>query len=243
MAPSGALFFCTIQSHLLRSIYFLALSLLVVMLQACATKYSLLTRVIDELQSQAGVTGGDAHIPAKPDLAYRYLRVDIEGRKTALMVLAFEEAHPNGAIEVWYSASGQVIKMQNSRVIATSGLETDWLRVQYSPQAPEWSQLSNQPTQYSRLRDEMPGYRYAVADALQLSAVQGVPAIRLPQSLPPATAQSYRWFQERSSSTLPPAWYAWGVHRGQATVVYSEQCLSAQLCLKLQRWPLQEAPF
>ena len=226
----------------MRLVYWFTL-LSIVLLSACSSRFSLLSRVVDELQSQAGVTGGDAHIPSKPNLAYRYLRVDIEGRKTALMVLAFEEAHPNGAIEVWYSAGGQVIKMQNSRVIATSGLATDWLRVQYSPQAPEWAQLSDQSTHYTRLRDEMPGYHYAVADTLQLKAVQGVPAIRLPQSLPPAKALSYRWFQERSSSTLPLAWYAYGMHRGQMTVVYSEQCLSAQLCLKFQRWPVQEAPF
>ena len=39
---------------------------------------------------------------------------------------------------------------------------------------------------------------------------------------------------------LPDAWFAWGKHLGVNQIVYSEQCITPDFCLKLQRWPLLE---
>jgi hypothetical protein len=68
---------------------------------------------------------------------------------------------------------------------------------------------------------------------------------RLPTALPLDIANTYRWFQQDARTTvgdaLPSAWFAWGQHRGMQTIVYSEQCLSPSLCLKMQRWPVLEA--
>ena len=218
--------------------------LCIVCLQACTTQYSLLPRVVGALQTRSVVPGDDGHIPTAPNLAYRYMRVDIEGRTTALMVLAFEDVTPSGAVEVWYSASGQMIKTRNSRVIATSGLDVNWVKVVYQPSIPPWNISNGHSVEYTRQRDEMPGYRFAIVDQLKLVSVNKVPDITLPQSLPPNKASTYQWFQESGTpshaSALPPSWYAWGMHRGQATVVYSEQCLSSTFCLKLQRWPVQD---
>ena len=212
-------------------------------LASCSTQYSLLPKVIHELKSQAGVTGGDAHIPLKPDLAYRYLRVDVDGRKPALMVLAFEESDPFGSIEVWYSASGQVIKTQQGRIVATSGLQTNWNRVKYSGLEPEWLPKSGSAVQYQRVRDEMPGYKYGLTDSVKLQSLPEFPAIDLPKALTYEQASRFKWFRETSSGGLPNAWYAQGLHRGLTTVVYSEQCLSVKFCLKLLRWPIQENPL
>lgn len=216
---------------------------LAVVLTACSTQYSLLSRVVLELNSQSGVAGGDSHLPAKPDLRYRYLRVDVSGKKPAMLVLAFEEPHPLGSVEVWYSNAGQVIKTLHGRIISTHGLETNWLNVQLPFLPVQWLPLKLGQVEYQRVRDQMPGYQYQVSDTVFIKPLQNIPSIDLPGHNLQKHASHFRWFEETSNANLPNSYYAWGVHRGQYTVVYSEQCLSVGFCLKLQRWPVQEEPF
>jgi hypothetical protein len=59
-------------------------------------------------------------------------------------------------------------------------------------------------------------------------------------------AGHYAWFKEtavpqgtQNGATLTN-WYAWGLHLGQQRVVYSEQCLKPDFCVRMQRWPVQE---
>lgn len=194
------------------------------------------------------LTGGGQvrpQIPAEPDLRYRYLRLEVQGYPPALLVLGYIDPHPMGAVEVWYSAQREVIKMQNGRVVATAGLPTDWTAVRFETQPPAWEAVPQQNLQFQRSRDEMPGYRYGIAELVQRKAVSGVPDIPLMSTLPKATATTYQWFQESAKNTnegtvLPDAWFAWGKHRGEWTVLYSHQCLTVDFCLRLQRWPLRE---
>lgn len=187
-----------------------------------------------------------AFLASQHNTAYRYLRVQVQDRAPALLVLGYVDPHPQGDIEVWYSAQREVIKLQHGRIVSTLGLPTDWRAVRYPYAPPAWTKVSPQGDSYPRLRDTMPGYHYAVTDQMTLTPWRDAPPLTLPASVPNELARSYDWFQETmlSSSTtgepLPPSWYAWGIHRGQATVVYSEQCLSATFCLTLQRWPVQE---
>ena len=188
--------------------------------------------------------GDESTLTAKLNPNYRYLRIEVGGRAPALLVLGYIDAHPQGDIEVWYSAKQEVIKTQNGRIFGTMGLEVDWRSVRFLSNPPVWTAVPLQGSVYQRLRDEMPGYRYAIADRVELTPWVGLPPITLSATLRGQPGDAYRWFRETTFSTtaasLPPAWFAWGTHRGQPTVVYSEQCLSATFCLKLQRWPAQE---
>jgi hypothetical protein len=190
-------------------------------------------------------SGDESVQTAKPNPRYRYLRIEVEGRAPALLVLGYIDAHPQGDIEVWYSAKREVIKTQNGRIVGTTGLELDWRAVRFPSAPPAWADARSQGHVYQRLRDEMPGHRYAISDRLELKPWVGVPPITLPASLPGGQARAYHWYREATLSSsaqpLPPAWFAWGVQHGQPTVVYSQQCLSATFCLKLQRWPVQES--
>jgi hypothetical protein len=178
-------------------------------------------------------------------MRYRYMRVEVSGRPTALMVMGYVDPHPAGEIESWYSAGREVIKIQNGRVVSTAGLETDWLAVRYPDQLLKWEDVPAGGIALQRHRDQMPGYGYGVQEVLWVTPLAAPPTERLPPSLPLGLASSYRWFQQdtRSSTAepLPRAWFAWGKHRGVQTIVYSEQCLSPSLCLKMQRWPVVEA--
>jgi hypothetical protein len=100
---------------------------------------------------------------------------------------------------------------------------------------------------YERQRDAMPGYRYGIREQIIVQTWPTLPPMELSDSLPTEKAASYHWYREsalpqmgQGSPALPDAWFAWGKHRGVTQIVYSEQCLSPDFCLKLQRWPLLE---
>jgi hypothetical protein len=100
---------------------------------------------------------------------------------------------------------------------------------------------------FVRQRDEMPGYRFGIAEQIQLIPWQGLPPMELPSTLPSAKAMEYKWYRESATlvaeqggAALPDAWFAWGKHRGAESIVYSQQCLAPDFCLQLQRWPLLE---
>jgi hypothetical protein len=215
-------------------------------LWGCASVTSPLSELVSKFNAQ-GADAVNAQIANfKPNPQRRYLRVEVAGRPPALLVLGHVDAHPQGDIEVWYTNSREVIKIQNGRIIATIGLGLDWRNVTH-PNPPAWLDLMRQGGVYTRLRDVTPGYHYNISEQIALQSWVGVPPIKLPVSLSVEQARTYLWFRETAqgssgvNTALPPAWFAWGTHRGQPTVVYSEQCLSPTVCLTWQRWPTQES--
>jgi hypothetical protein len=184
---------------------------------------------------------------------FRYLRVTVKGR-VALLALGNVDSHPQGPIEVWYSAEREVMRLQNGRLVGAVGLTTEWREV-FLPELPSWSALArgDQAYRWTRTRDVMPGYRFGVEDALSLRVVPESKRGAL-QGLDP---ERFTWFEERVESApvarlagilagsvaadaaLPPARYAVDFGGGQETVVYGEQCLAPELCFTWQRWPVQ----
>ena len=176
---------------------------------------------------------------AKLDPNFRYLRVTIGGR-VVLLALGYLDPHPQGTIEVWYSAEREVVRLQNGRVVGAVGVTTEWRNV-VLPDLPEWPKLAGaaEPFRWTRTRDVMPGYRYGQRDALSLrtiptpdkSALQGLDSTHL------------TWFEERFAddgslkTALPAARYAVAIAGDQGVVVYGEQCLAPQTCFTWQRWP------
>jgi len=188
---------------------------------------------------------GDASVQsARLDSNYRYLRVDVDGHPSALLVLGYVDPHPQGDIEVWYSGTGEVIRIQNGRIVATSGLSLDWRAVRFPSTPPAWTAVPPQGVFYQRSRDEMPEHRYAITDSVLTTPAPLGPTFSTAGTLALAQSPTVRWFRDdilnSSAAPLPPAWFAWDTYRGQPTVVYSRQCLSATFCLQLLRWPLQE---
>ncbi len=178
-------------------------------------------------------------IEAKLNPNYQYLRVTLAGAKPALLVLGYVDAHPQGNIEVWYSGLGEVLRLQNGRLVGATGLAVEWRRVVYPEAPPAWPSLPPTGVHYARVRDEYPGYRLGLVDQVFLTPLQR-PPLELPQDAP----ANATWYQERyavaSGTPLPDAWFALGRHDGQSAIIYSRQCLSASVCLTLQRWPLQK---
>lgn len=229
------------------SAFFLFVALLA--LAGCASGGSALFQTMQMFGSQV-LPGAAPHgLPLHPDPRYRYLRVDLKDRAPAMMVLAYLDPHPLGVIEVWLSAQGEVLKLQNGRIVATHGLVLDWSAVRFVAPPPAWPDVAAHETAFDRERDELPHYRYGLREQVTVRVMAQPAASALSASLHPDMAARYTWFQETAvpadaanAPNRPPStsWFAWGLHLGQPMVVYSEQCLGPDFCLRMQRWPVQE---
>ncbi len=178
------------------------------------------------------------------DPKYRWLRVATQGRHVYL-ALGYEDKNPLGTIEVWYSGTKEVLRLQNGRIAGATGLTTEWRSVSFQD-VPTWSSVASAelPLRWTRTRDVMPGYRFGVRDRLE------VRAILAPQKVPlqGVDAQQLSWFEERIVSPenarasasgdrdlLPVSLYAVDLKGESEKVVYGEQCLSPGLCFAWQR--------
>jgi hypothetical protein len=175
---------------------------------------------------------------------YRYIRVAIKDR-IAFLALGDEDKNTLGTIEVWYSSSREVLRLQNGRIAGATGLTTEWRSVLLD-EAPPWSAAigATQPLRWVRVRDVMPGYRYGVRDQLELRPIAPIKVL-----LQGYDSQRLDWFEERillsaqavaapagAAQVLPPARYAVDLQGERAVVVYSEQCLAPDLCFSWQLW-------
>lgn len=188
--------------------------------------------------------GGHRDVPTQLAPQFRYLRVQLNGGQPSLMVLGYLDPSPQGEVEVWYSAQSEVIKLRSGRIVATQGLGVDWSAVRFPQAPPAWDELGLSGAIFERERDELPGYRFGVRDRIVLEPVAFPKALALPVSLSEHVARRYSWFAEtawQADGTVIRSWFALGYPDSLPAIVYSEQCLTVNLCLRMQRWPAQES--
>ena len=194
-------------------------------------------------------TGADR---ARLNPNFSYLRITLGGR-VAFLALGGVDPHPDGPVEVWYSALREVVRTQNGRIVGVTGFKTEWRNVLVAG-APSWGTASQaqQFLQWVRVRDVMPGYRYGVRDELALSVVTAPVRSELKDVDPRALT----WFEERMRSDvghlaslmpggvgenpLPAARYAVDLRGGKETVIYGEQCIAPDICFTWQRWSAEQ---
>jgi hypothetical protein len=193
---------------------------------------------------------GGTQTPAAPlDPKFAYLRVT-RGSHVGMLWRGSMEASPAGPVEVYYSSTGEVVRLRDGRLLGALGLATEWRQVTIA--APAWTAAakSAEVVPVVRTRDVMPGYRSGVRDELSLRVVP--PPAR--SALHGVDPRSLTWFEEgthsasfrlpgTASDELPPTRYAVDFTGGKEAVVYAEQCLARDLCFTWQRWSaaLQQA--
>lgn len=184
------------------------------------------------------------------DPNYRYLRVTVDGR-VVLMALGYTDPTPEGAVQVWYSAQREVIRLRDGRVVGATGLTREWQAVAIPPMKP-WKELMSLgvPLRWSRTRDVQPGYRFGVVDVLELRRID----VPRNTSLVGFASSQLVWFEEQMKSTttdrpgavsptdaiLPPARYAIDMRSADGKVMYGEQCIATDLCLAWQAWSAEQ---
>lgn len=166
---------------------------------------------------------------------FRYLRTTVNGR-VSYLALGKVEQRAEGPVEVWYSSAGEVVRLLDGRIYSTSGLATDWRQVRFtsSPALPAWNTGG---ASFVRERDVMPGYRFGIKDDIVRVAV----AAPRSSGIRGTPAASLQWFEERSASrpaaaALPASVFAVSQASGTPQVIYSEQCLTQDLCMSFERW-------
>lgn len=225
------------QPSVFRMRSFQVLLLLVATLSGCASlEKSALVRVAHQLVRQSDATERSEFAPP-----FHYLRVVVDGNA---IFLASDTSDIDSISQpsTWYSAGKEVLRFQDGRLVAAVGLKTEWRGVSI-PHFPRWSELAmtKAPLKWMRVRDVMPGYRYGIKDSLVLAPI-AVPSDSRLKDIPPG---SLTWFEERfepslkQQNALPPARYAVEIRDATEVVVYGEQCISDELCLSWQRWPVR----
>ena len=164
---------------------------------------------------------------------FEYLLLEIDGRKTAMALGSREEVIDAGVVRVherWYSGHREMIHMVDGRIHTALGLTMEWRGQRSTP--PHWTALalSAQPESWQRELDLMPGYRFGHIDFIQTRASSA------PRGAPTMSAGT-QWFSDtvRSPQPVGREWvftqhFAWQ----QGKVVYSEQCLSPEVCFKFK---------
>jgi hypothetical protein len=198
--------------------------------------------VVQSVRLASGLGNPSGEVPLDPK--FQYLRVT-RGKHVGWMWLGSAEGGTTSPVAVYYSTPGEVLRLQNGRVVGASGLTVEWQKV--SVTSPSWRQAaeSNTPSSVTRVRDVMPGYRVGVRDSLTLRVIPA-PARSALRGVDP---NSLTWFEERlqtrglasrmlgsAESAWPPARYAVELADARETVVYAEQCLAPDLCFAWQRW-------
>lgn len=173
-----------------------------------------------------------AQSPPRLDPRFVYLRFTRE-KKEAYFVLGYIDSHPDGPVEVWYSSAGEVLRLQDGRVVGSTGGDTDWLDVSFTGR-PAWRDVKG-PIRFQRTRDVQPGYRFGQRETLLLRPIPAPMESRL-RDVP---AHALTWFEERveDGEPLPPARYAVDFTADKPSVIYGEHCLSVAFCFSWQRWP------
>ena len=103
----------------------------IVALQACSAFKSDALLFID-VARQSVSAGPVLPTPSTGlDLKYRYLMVQVVGEPAAMLVLSTEYNTPNGLLEVWVAADGNLVQTLNGRLASAAGLSTQWSSVRW----------------------------------------------------------------------------------------------------------------
>jgi len=173
----------------------------------------------------------------KPRADYDYLGVSLDGR-TSFLALGYRddtvsfrglERH-----EFWYSAQNEMLHTVNGRIHRAIGFTVEWRAQDSSP--PSWADVkrSRFEVTWSRLLDVMPGYRFGQEGRLRTRPT--LAPVDAPRDIPAGVS----WFEDIVVSTAEDN-QVWEFRQLFAVlsdqVVYSEQCLSPKVCLRLRPLP------
>ena len=212
-----------------RLLGFCSLFCVLVLLNACGH-----TPVSLTLFEAAGIGKSVDSIKLNPNL--RYLRVTVGTDRVVLMVLGYLEPTEQGPIETWYSSEGEVLKLQNGRVLSTAGMAVDWRASKYSGLMPWPDMVQRTSSEFGRQTDQMPGYKFGIQEKVSITVVPAPTNANLVGMAP----SNLRWYEETVRGTshgLPSARYALRLSTSGPEVVYGQQCFSNDFCISWQPWP------
>ena len=122
-------------------------------LGACTGGMGAAVQSMRELLPSAGRAAEAPNLDPKLE----YLRVTRDNRVAFLWRGSVERSQAL-PVDVFYSGQGEVVRVQNGRIVGALGLTTEWRRVDVV--SPTWAAIARAPAEARvlRTRDVMPGY-------------------------------------------------------------------------------------
>lgn len=133
--------------------------------------------------------------------------------------------------EHWYTGQGEMLYLVNGRIQKALGF-TNEIRGQ-SNEAPTWNEVveSRRELTWRRKIDLMPGFRYGVINNISTKKIE-TPS-KPPDNLP-TTSKWIADLVETKTYDGKTRWFTQQFALFEGRVVYSEQCISSELCLKIK---------
>ena len=209
---------------------------------------------------KVGIFGNDQLIDnAVLNPAYRYLRVDLNGR-SALMVLGYESMKAGAVTQTWYSSHKELVQFDNGRLFATGGLDLNWVDVALidapdirSPELfPNASNSLYKPGRnpkfyFFRTRTVMPQYLANIHEAVVIQGLNEAPEDAPELLRDRVSGANLRWVQETvvlqpNNPSVHPLRAIYAYDTKTNAMVFGRQCLSQTSCLSWFAVPVSVTP-
>lgn len=163
-----------------------------------------------------------------------YLVVELDGKAS---VMALGRRHVQGeasfedVTESWYNGQGEMLVLKNGRIQLAIGMAQEWRRNESKP--PRWREVMASGAQqvWWRELDRMPGYLFDRHDEIATRRIDP------PKQKPKHVSNAAVWVEDivKSQTSQGRPWqYVQKFAVVGEQVVYSEQCISEAVCIKLQ---------
>ena len=177
-----------------------------------------------------------------------YLKVQLPDSPPAILAFGYLDQQTTPPTEVWFSGAEQYVKLRAGHLVTTHGLPgVNWHNAVTDSPLPDWSQITTSGHAFQRVRSTMPHYDVGIREQLRIvrSKAPPQPVATLMPGATDEKARHWQWFSETVVSSnrqpLPDALYATAHIRGVTVVAYYRQCLTADYCLSMMRWPQLES--
>lgn len=172
---------------------------------------------------------------AQFDASYDYISIQSD-TSNGRMILGYRQLQEHKLIEHWYTGAGEMIETVDGRLHKALGTTSEIRR--NTSQAPSWQTVSESriPVTWERQLDIMPGYRFGLVEQIstrQLTEVE-IPVV------PGIEQRGLVWFQDEVQTKdiqgqTETYRQLFAVKNNQ--LIYSEQCISEKLCMRIQSIP------
>lgn len=161
---------------------------------------------------------------------FEYLEIEWRGR-TSTMVLGYRESQGSQVSEHWYSGQGEMLQLINGRIVQVIGMTKEVRNVSSYP--PAWTDILTDQSSvaWMQTKEVMPRYRIGLQEFMM--SRQSTPAASEKALAADATGWIIEEVKSKNEKGMP-----WFYQQKFALisnrVVYSEQCVTHEMCFKLK---------
>jgi hypothetical protein len=168
------------------------------------------------------------HIPVQADVKYLLMTQE---KRESLLVWIGNEFSARGAVSVWISADGVVVRLgQDGQLVGVSEKTRNWQI--YSQALLKPANQDSEKNKILEITDTQPGYRLGVKKQIQKLKLES-PIKNNPWYL---NTNKFSWSQLLETST-GEILSIYGQHLTDSNHMAGQRCIDKNWCLRWQTWP------